>query len=277
MQRRNGLFDGEDVPGGHVLGIRSVVRNGREHRERDPRRWPVRCQQGGGSACQARQDRPQDETNNNDHCPRSPVHCRVLLPRAGQRTDSGCWFSRGPRQDQPLGSTPALADMAQSLHEHSCHALVEAWLLPRDGLADESYGREDFPGRDVLARVPARYRPGQERAERRLELVEETLREAIVGGVTGVQRGGETALGGDEFREALGPPQERVPWAQCGPERCGSVDALVDLVLHYGDDEVGPAREMPVQRADAHSRTIGDLLRGRVHAAVCEHGLGGLH
>jgi hypothetical protein len=36
MQRRNGLFAGEDVPGGHVLGIRSVVRNGREHRERDP-------------------------------------------------------------------------------------------------------------------------------------------------------------------------------------------------------------------------------------------------
>jgi hypothetical protein len=190
---------------------------------------------------------------------------------------SGCWFSRGPRQDQPLGSTPALADMAQSLHEHSCHALVEAWLLAGDGLADESYGREDFPGRDVLARVPARYRPGQERAQRRLELVEETLREAIVGGVTGVQRGGETALGGDEFGEALGPPQERVPWAQCGPERCGSVDTLVDLVLHYGDDEVGPAREMPVQRADAHSRKIGDLLRGRVHAAVREHGLGGLH
>src|ERR1700691_1807372 len=191
--------------------------------------------------------------------------------------DSGLLVQPRGAAGPATGSTPVLANMAQSLHEHSCHALIEAWLLAGDGLADESYGREDFPGRDVLARVPARYRPGQERAERRLELVEETLREAIVGGVTGVQRGGEPALGGDEFREALGPPQERVPRTQCGPECRGSVDALVDLVLHYGDDEVGPAREMPVQRADAHSRTIGDLLRGRVHAAVREHGLGGLH
>jgi hypothetical protein len=78
------------------------------------------------------------------------------------------------------------AASAQSLHEHQCHALIEARLLARDRLADEGDGREDFAGRHVVARVPAVYRPGEEPLERRIEPVHEVLREVIVGRVTGV-------------------------------------------------------------------------------------------
>jgi hypothetical protein len=95
-----------------------------------------------------------------------------------------------------------LSNTAQSLHEHSCHALIEARRLAGDRLAHEGDGREDFPGRNVVARVPAVHRPGEERLERRREPVHEVLREAIVGRVTGVQRRGETAFGADEAGEA---------------------------------------------------------------------------
>jgi hypothetical protein len=59
-------------------------------------------------------------------------------------------------------------------------------LLAGDGLANEGDGHEDFPGRNVVARVPAVYRPGEERLERWFEAVQEVLREVIVGRVTGV-------------------------------------------------------------------------------------------
>ena len=75
---------------------------------------------------------------------------------------------------------------AQSLREHSCHAPIEARLLAADRLTNEGDGHEDFSGRDVVARVPAVYRSGEERLERRLEPVHEVLREVIVGRVTGV-------------------------------------------------------------------------------------------
>ena len=44
----------------------------------------------------------------------------------------------------------------ESLYEHSCHALIEARLLAADRLTNEGDGREDFPGRNVVARVPAK-------------------------------------------------------------------------------------------------------------------------
>jgi hypothetical protein len=78
--------------------------------------------------------------------------------------------------------------VVQSLDEHSSHALVEARLFAEDRLADESCGRADFPGRNVVARVPARCRSVQERVERRFEPVEEALREVIADRVTGMQR-----------------------------------------------------------------------------------------
>jgi hypothetical protein len=62
-------------------------------------------------------------------------------------------------------------DRPQSLHEHSCHALIEARLLAADRLANEGDGHEDFSGGNVAARVPAVYRPGEERLERRFEPV----------------------------------------------------------------------------------------------------------
>ena len=80
----------------------------------------------------------------------------------------------------------SFSNTAQSLHEHSCHALIEARLLAADRLADEGDGREDFPSRNVVARVPAVYRSGEERLERRFEPVHEMLREVIVGRVTEV-------------------------------------------------------------------------------------------
>src|ERR1035437_5779180 len=63
----------------------------------------------------------------------------------------------------------------QSVQEHFGHALVEAWLLAADRLTDEGDGREDFSSRNVVARVPAVYRSGEERLERRLEPVQELL------------------------------------------------------------------------------------------------------
>jgi hypothetical protein len=80
----------------------------------------------------------------------------------------------------------SFSNTAQSLHEHSCHALIEARLLAADRLTNEGDGHEDFPGRNVVARVPAVYRSGEERLERRFEPVHEVLREVIVGRVTGV-------------------------------------------------------------------------------------------
>ena len=60
----------------------------------------------------------------------------------------------------------------QPLHEHQCHALIEARWLAGDRLAEAGGGHEDFPGRNVVARVPAIYRPGKERLERRRPLSE---------------------------------------------------------------------------------------------------------
>ena len=74
----------------------------------------------------------------------------------------------------------------QSVQEHFGHALVEAWLLAADRLTDEGDGREDFSSRNVVARVPAVYRSGEERLERRLEPVQEMLRQVTVGRVTGM-------------------------------------------------------------------------------------------
>jgi hypothetical protein len=68
-------------------------------------------------------------------------------------------------------------------------------LLAGDRLTNEGDGHEDFPGRNIVARVPGVYRPGEERSERRLEPVQEVLREVIVGWVTGVQRRGEPLFG----------------------------------------------------------------------------------
>src|SRR5664279_3267299 len=106
----------------------------------------------------------------------------------------------------------------QSLHEHVGHALIEALLLAADRLTDEGDGGEDFPGRHVVARVPAVYCSGEERVERRFEPVEEVLREVIVGWVAGVQRRGEPAFGTDEVGEALDPTHERFPRTERGPE-----------------------------------------------------------
>jgi len=150
-------------------------------------------------------------------------------------------------------------------------------LLAADRLTNEGDGHEDFPGRNSVARVPAVYRSGEERLERRFEPVHEVFREVIVGRVTGVKRRGEPAFGADEIREALDPTHERFPRTERGPEHFRSFDAFVDLVLQHGDDEVGSAREMPVERSHAHSRKIRDLLRGRVYTAAREHGLCGLH
>jgi hypothetical protein len=59
-------------------------------------------------------------------------------------------------------------------------------LLAADRLTNKGDGHEDFPGRNVVARVPAVYRSGEERLERRFEPVQELLREVIVGRVAGV-------------------------------------------------------------------------------------------
>jgi hypothetical protein len=91
-----------------------------------------------------------------------------------------------------------------------------------------------------------------------------------------MQRRGKPEFGADEFRESLDPTHERVPRTEYGPELRGCFDAFVYLVLQHSDDEVGSAREMSVERSHAHSRTIRDLLRGRVHAAARKHGPGGL-
>src|SRR5215469_15955979 len=155
----------------------------------------------------------------------------------------------------------SFGNMAQSLHEHSCHALIEARLLAGDRLANEGDGREDFPGGDVVARVPAVYRSGEERLERRFEPVQEVLREIIVGRVTGVQRRGEPAFGADEVGEALDPAGERIPRTERGTELFRSFNALVDLVLQHGDDEVRSARKMPVERSHTYSGTVSDLFR----------------
>jgi hypothetical protein len=98
---------------------------------------------------------------------RSPV-CKES---AGRRLSTAIGKSGWVVLFSPGWRPPALANVAQSLDEHSCHALVEAWLFAGDRLANESYGREDFPGRDVFARVPARCRSGEERVERRFEPV----------------------------------------------------------------------------------------------------------
>jgi len=150
-------------------------------------------------------------------------------------------------------------------------------LLAADRLTDEGDGREDFPSRNVVARVPAVHRTREERLERRFDPVQEALREVIVGWITGVQRRGEPTFGADKVRESLDPTHERFPRTEGGPEFFRSLDAFIDLVLQHRDDEVESARKMPVERSNAHSRKIRDLLRWRIHAAAREHGLGCLH
>jgi hypothetical protein len=157
-----------------------------------------------------------------------------------------------------------------------CHALVEARLPAGDRLTYESDGHEDFPGRNVVTRVPTVHRSGEKHLERRFEQVQELLREVIVGRFTGVERRGKPLLGADEVREALDPTRKRFPRIKGGPELVCGFDAFVDLVLQHGDDEVGSAREMPIEGSNAHPRKIRDLLRGRVHTAYCEHRLCGL-
>jgi hypothetical protein len=63
-------------------------------------------------------------------------------------------------------------------------------LLTADRLTNEGDGREDFPGRNVVARVPTVHRPGEERLERRSEPVEEVLREVSAESVSSISVSG---------------------------------------------------------------------------------------
>jgi hypothetical protein len=49
-----------------------------------------------------------------------------------------------------------------SLHEHSCHALIEARLRAADRLTDEGDRREDFSGRHFVECVPTLLRSHEE-------------------------------------------------------------------------------------------------------------------
>src|SRR5664279_4317992 len=109
-----------------------------------------------------------------------PSPPRFVLSHRGSSTGLRGTIRRPPCQPSACSNCVR----PQSIDEHFGHALVEAWLLAADRLTDEGDGREDFPGRNVVARVPAVYRSGEERVERRFEPVQQVLREVIVGRVT---------------------------------------------------------------------------------------------
>jgi hypothetical protein len=121
--------------------------------------------------------------------------------------------------------------LLQTIHENSCHALIETRWHAADRLTDERDGHQDLAGRHVVARVPARPGSGEKCAQRRFEPIQEALREVVVGRVPGVQRIGESAFGADEVGEPPDPAGERLPGAERAAELLGGLDALVDLVL----------------------------------------------
>ena len=90
-----------------------------------------------------------------------------------------------------------------------------------------------------------------------------------------MQRRCKTVFGDDQVYEPLDPLHERFPGTECGLELPCSFDAHIHLTLQYGNDEVGPAREVPVERPDTHTRQIRYLLRGRVNSVSREYGPGG--
>jgi hypothetical protein len=166
-------------------------------------------------------------------------------------------------------SRPGL-DSPKSLHEHSRHALIEARLLAGDRLAKEGDGHKDFPGRHVGAHVPAVYRSGEERLERRFDPVQKMLWEVIVGRVTGVQRRGEPAFGADEVREALDPAHERFPRTERGPELLRSLERFRTEQPPYSILHRGIEREvLPVaQRCGMGILAWGPLGQGMLTGRV---------
>ena len=88
--------------------------------------------------------------------------------------------------------------------------------------------------------------------------------------IAGVQGGGEPAFGPEEFDEPVDPERQRprrwVGGAQLG---AGGGDG-VDPGPHHGLDQVRALGEVPVQRADADSGEVGDLLGRGVHAGGVE-------
>jgi hypothetical protein len=74
---------------------------------------------------------------------------------------------------------------------------------------------------------------------------------------------GKRLLGGDVADEALQPRRQRLPGLELR-EFGGAARQRLDLVHVDGPHEVGPRREVPIQRADADAGTTGDVLeRGR--------------
>jgi len=67
-------------------------------------------------------------------------------------------------------------------------------------------GHEDFPGRNVVARVPVVDRSGEERVERRFEPVHEVPREVIVGRVAGAYRSVQRSRQGRSLVRSRGVP-----------------------------------------------------------------------
>jgi hypothetical protein len=110
--------------------------------------------------------------------------------RLEAKTRQSAFLNRTWRHDQEAALSAQrlleLCPTSVSLQEHFGHALVEACWLAADRLTDEGDGCEDFSSRNVVACAPAVYRSVQERLERRLEPIQEMLRQVTVGRVTGM-------------------------------------------------------------------------------------------
>jgi hypothetical protein len=160
---------------------------------------------------------------------------------------------------------------AESVNEDAGDAIVVAGVFPWYWLAHERDGEEDFARGDGRGDMAAVSRRVEERIESRLQLLHQVPGKIVVRGIAGVQGRGEAALGADESGEPIHPHREGFPWRLLGRERRRSCRAGIDFALHHGDDQVGPAREVPIEGSDADAGEVGDLLGRRVHAGVREH------
>ena len=109
------------------------------------------------------------------------------------------------------------------------------------------------------------------------EAVEEVAVQCVEAGVIGLQRGGESMLGGQEIDE------EGYPSPECLVGGCAvyrhqggtGLGAGLDLVPVDGDDQIGSRREVAVDRAHPDAGPSRDIAHGHIDAGRDEERGGG--
>ncbi len=165
-----------------------------------------------------------------------------------------------------------LAQARDEQADHGARVVARVAVVPGAQVAD---GVQQPEGVHAGLDLPGRGRGVQQLRAHGHEPVEEVGVQRLPAGVVGLQRRGQPVLGHQEVDEQVDPLRQRlVRGAAAGQQGRAGLHAGLDLVVVDGDDQVGPGREVAVDRAHPDSGPGRDVADRRLHPGADEHGGG---